>query len=531
VEDHPRLHRTQYRIARDMWTLLRPRIANLERHGIFNEHIRQLQEEGTAALLAAEAAWSAAAYDRFAEASARAWALATRVYDDVEKTQKDVLYGVLFYIALFVPFAFCLERLLFAYANIYKRLIALSAILLVLVTVIYQVHPAFQLAYSPMVVILAFLIMGLSLVVTLIIFFRFEQEMASLQTRARMVQVGEISRWRAFVAAFLLGVSNLRRRRVRTALTCVTLVLLTFTIMSFTSAKSMRRHARILYSPEATYQGFLLKNVNWTTLPSESFAVIAGAFAGRGLAVPRAWLEEDDLTRTTVIPLRANGRSVEAQGLMGLSHAEPQVSGLDAVLVGGRWFSEHERRVVLIPERMAVGLGIDPQRPQGHAISLWGMGFAVAGVFSGKQLQDRLDLDGEPLTPVTFPRELSAELPPYARRAHRHHPVPDPDGGRGESQGRRGAQRVPGEHASCSPGADRPLRAVAVQRRAGGDLSLPCQRHHELQRGAQYHYPLGDFGFHRAQHHDRSGLRAQAGDRRLHLRGAGTVPRLLSVHR
>ena len=24
---------------------------------------------------------------------------------------------------------------------------------------------------------------------------------------------------------------------------------------------------------------------------------------------------------------------------MGLSHAEPQVSGLDAILVGGRWFS------------------------------------------------------------------------------------------------------------------------------------------------------------------------------------------------
>jgi hypothetical protein len=38
------------------------------------------------------------------------------------------------------------------------------------------------------------------------------------------------------------------------------------------------------------------------------------------------------------------------------------------------------------------------------------MEFAVAGVFSGKQLQDRLDLDGEPLTPVTFPRELSTEM-------------------------------------------------------------------------------------------------------------------------
>jgi hypothetical protein len=410
AEDVPRLLHTEYQVARDMWMLLLPRIANLERRGIFNERIRRLENEGLAALKAAEAALADRVYDRFAEASARAWALAIRVYDDVEKTQRDVLYGVLFYIALFVPFAFCLERLLFAYANIYKRLVAFSLILIALIVLIYNVHPAFQLAYSPLVVILAFFIMGLSLVVTLIIFLRFEQEMAGLQTRARLVQVGEISRWRAFVAAFLLGVSNLRRRRVRTGLTCVTLVLLTFTIMSFTSAKSMRRHARILYSPQAAYQGFMLKNVNWTTLPSEAFGAIAGAFRGRGLAAPRAWLEEDDMTRPTVIPLRANGRSVDAQGLMGLSHAEPLISGLDAILISGRWFTAEERKTALISERMALGLGIDPQRPQGQVILLWGMEFAVSGVFSGKRLQERLDLDGEPLTPITFPREMSAEM-------------------------------------------------------------------------------------------------------------------------
>jgi hypothetical protein len=410
VEDFPQLHRTAYRVARDMWALLTPRIANLEQRGIFNERIRRLEEEGLAALKTAEAALAAQTYDRFSEASARSWALATRVYDDVEKTQKDVLYGVLFYIALFVPFSFCLERLLFSYANIYRRIIAFSGILIALIALIYNVHPAFQLAYSPMVVILAFFIMGLSLIVTLIIFFRFEQEMAGLQTRARLVQVGEISRWKAFVAAFLLGVSNLRRRRVRTALTCITLVLLTFTIMSFTSAKSMRRHARVFYGPEATYQGFLLKNVNWTTLPAEAFGAIAGDFSGRGLAVPRAWREEDDVTRTSVVPLRANGRSAEGQGLMGLSHAEPQVSGLDAILVGGRWFDAHERQVVLMSDRMAVGLGIDPRHPQEQVVSMWGMEVAVVGVFSGKQLQERLDLDGEPLTPVTFPREVSAEV-------------------------------------------------------------------------------------------------------------------------
>lgn len=409
-EKWPILHYTQYRVARDMWTLLAPRIANLEKRGIFNEQIRRLQQEGLSELKTAEVSLSSRRYDKFFEASAWSWALASRVYDDVERTQKDVLYGVLFYIALFVPFAFCLERLLFCYSNIYKRIIAFCVILMLLIAIIYNVHPAFRLAYSPMVVILAFFIMGLSLIVTLIIFFRFEGEMARLQSRAQALQTDQIGRWKAFVAAFLLGVSNLRRRRLRTALTCTTLVILTFTIMSFTSAKSVRHHARILYDSKSPYQGFLLKNVNWRDLPPEALEVIANTFAGEGTTVPRVWLEDEDRTRRPRIPVSHAGRRFEAQGLVGLSYEESRVSGLDKILVGGRWLKKGERQVVILPRRMAQNLGINPQHPDGTLVTLWGMPFRVVGVFSAEKLMQLSDLDGEPLTPVTFPRELSTAM-------------------------------------------------------------------------------------------------------------------------
>jgi hypothetical protein len=410
VDNWPILHNTEFRVAQDMWTLLTPRIDNLEKRGIFNERIRTLQQEGEKALNVAAAALGDKQYGKYYEATARSWALASRVYDDVETTQKDVLYGVLFYIALFVPFAFCLERLLFSYSDIYKRIIAFCSILVLLIAIIYNVHPAFRLAYSPMVVILAFFIMGLSFIVTLIIFFRFEEEMARLQTRAQFAQSGEIGRWKAFVAAFLLGVSNLRRRRLRTALTCATLVILTFTIMSFTSAKSMRRHARVLYDSKAPYQGFLLKNANWRSLPPEAFSRIANSFGGRAVAAPRVWLEDEDRTRATRIPVYFKGRLFEAQGMVGLSADEPQVSGLDGILLAGRWLRANEPQSVLLPQRMAEQLDIDLSRPQGQTVSLWGMPFKVVGIFSGKKLQQRIDLDGEPLTPAIFPREMSSEL-------------------------------------------------------------------------------------------------------------------------
>jgi hypothetical protein len=410
VENWPVIHRTEFKVARDMWMLLTPRIDNLEKRGIFNERIRSLQQEGAKALKTAEAALDEKQYGQFYEATARSWALASRVYNDVEKTQKDVLYGVLFYIALFVPFAFCMERLLFSYANIYKRIIAFISILFLLIVIIYNVHPAFRLAYSPMVVILAFFIMGLSAIVTLIIFFRFEEEMASFQSRAQPVQSGEIGRMKAFVAAFLLGVSNLRRRRLRTALTCATLIILTFTIMSFTSAKSMRRHARILFANKTPYQGFLLKNVNWRSLPPEAYGRIANSFGDNAMAVPRVWLEDQDRTRSTRIPVYFNGKLFEAQGLVGLSAEEPKVSGLDGILEAGRWLHSNEPQSVLIPQRMADQLGIDFSQSLNPMVTLWGMPFKVVGIFSGKKLQQRIDLDGEPLTPVIFPREMSSEL-------------------------------------------------------------------------------------------------------------------------
>jgi hypothetical protein len=410
LDQWPLIAPTEYRVARDMWALLAPRISNLERHGIHDDRIADLHRTGLAALSEAETALSDLAYDRFFEAARRSWALASRVYEHVERTQKDVLLGVLFYIALFVPFAFCAERLFCSYRNIYKRIAAFSLILLLLIAVIYNVHPAFQLAYSPMVVILAFFIIGLSLMVSLIIFLRFEEEMMLLQRQSEQKRAEEISMWKAFAAAFFLGVSNLRRRRLRTALTCVTLVILTFTIMSFTSVNSLRRHTRLRYSFAPAYEGLLLKNINWQDLPPETLGVVANKFASGGRIAPRVWLEADDRTRVRRVALSAGGKRFEAQGLVGLSADEPQVTGLDEMLMAGRWFRPGEREAVLLPRNLAEALGIDLSDPATAQVQLWGVPHSVVGIFQPETLGRRVDLDGEPLTPVTFPSETAQTL-------------------------------------------------------------------------------------------------------------------------
>jgi hypothetical protein len=410
VENWPIIPATEYRVARDMWSLLQPRITALESHGINNQRIRSLQQEGVEALQQAENALGERRYDRFVEEAKKSWALAIRVYDDVEKTQKDVLFGVLFYVALFVPFAYCVERLLFSFVDIHRRIIAFLVILGLVIAVIYNVHPAFQLTYSPVVVILAFFILGLSVMVALIIMNRFEKEMVELQQRARHIKASEISKTKAFVAAFVLGVSNLRRRPIRTVLTCVTLIILTFTIMSFTTVKTLRLRGRLQLQEQAQYEGLLLKVLNWESLPPEAFTTVANKFQGQGEVVPRSWLENEDRTQPMVVSLRREGREVLAKGVVGLSNREPQVSGLGTLLSSGRWFEPDERQVVLLSERLAKSLGISLEQPERAKVTLWGMTFKVVGLFRGDGLQSFFDLDGEPLTPVIFPSEAAKEI-------------------------------------------------------------------------------------------------------------------------
>lgn len=408
VDKYPAIHNTTYQAAKDIWTLLSPRISNLEKHGIYDDKISSLEERGLTALQKAEHAIAVKDYATFSKTASEAMALANRVYMQVEKTQKDVLFGVLFYIALFVPFAFCMERFLFNYANIYKRIVAFMAILLTLITIIRQVHPAFQLAYSPTVVILAFFILGLSLMVSLIIFFRFEEEMILLQRRASHKRPSEISHWKAFTAAFFLGVSNLRRRRIRTMLTCLTLIILTFTIMSFTTVKSGERQSRLFFQEKAPYQGLLLKQVDWHSMPVEAVDSLVDGFDNTEGIAPRIWLEARDATKAVHVPLRNKANKATLQGLIGLSPSEADVTGLHTLLSSGRWFSKDDRLAIILDDDMARALKVKTDGSE--MITVWGYNFTVIGSFEGQTLDKALDLDGEPLTPVTFPQESGTEI-------------------------------------------------------------------------------------------------------------------------
>jgi len=413
IGEWPILPVTELLGARDMWDLLTPRIKNLEDHGIVNERIRELEHRGRALYQKALAAEADRRYDAMVSTARGSWGLALRVYNDVEKTQRDVLLGVLFYIALFIPFAYCVERVVFNYVDIHKRIAAFLGVLLAVIAVVYKVHPAFRLTYSPLVVILAFFILGLSVMVAAIIFLRFEREMTALQRRASHVKSTEIGGMRAFAAAFVIGVGNLRRRKIRTILTCLTLIILTFTIMSFTAVKSTREEGAIRLRETAPYQGVLLKNVGWRSLPAETLAVLRDAYGPQHVLAPLAWLELPDKTRAPTAEIRAGQRTETLQGILGLAPAETAIGRTRAFLAAGRWFVPGDHEAVILPQPMAERLGVGP----GDRVTLIGRPLTVVGIYRKNALDDRTDLDGESLTPVVFPSEAVVEMTEVEKEA------------------------------------------------------------------------------------------------------------------
>ena len=132
------------------------------------------------------------------------------------------------------------------FPDIKRRILGTTGSFLVIFVILRFVHPAFDLVNTSMVILLAFVILALAVVVISVITRRFNELLKVLKEEMGGVPSADVGRLSAAGSAVALGVANMRRRRARTLLTCLTLVLLTFTVLSFTAVKSFLRSNGLL---------------------------------------------------------------------------------------------------------------------------------------------------------------------------------------------------------------------------------------------------------------------------------------------
>jgi len=408
-----KLNRTGMLILRDMWNLNEARLRTMRAHAIENQRLTRLHESGKAYWEEAEKAEQAYDWETYVSNIRAGLGVTTSAYPEVMATLNDVIKGIVFFLALVIPSAFFGERLIFAAADVRKQLLGFFLLLFLIWMVIAQVHPAFSIAH-PLVVLLAFAIMAMAALVLSMIMSRFNRFMKEYQSKEAHVHETDISRASASYAAFMLGISNMRRRKMRTGLTLLTLVLLTFTVLSFTSFNAQVRFLAFSMDHEGAYEGVLIRDRNWSEINEPTLEYARSHFEKQGLIVPRNWYMAFDDEQKKYIEVERNGEVVRATGMLGLASAEEKVTGVNKALVAGTFFGPNEVNVCLISEEMAQSLGIDPTALGEASVQIFGRELIVRGIFSSEEFEAVRDLDDEPLTPADFQMSSAQALGPDA---------------------------------------------------------------------------------------------------------------------
>lgn len=402
---------TSYRIARDMAILNQHRLAILKRTGIRKENVVRLHSAAETELKSAERALANKQYDEFYRRSRRAWALEKRVYPDIRGTADDAVRGVIFYFAILLPFVVFLERLLVNFPDIRAKLTAIGIIFVLSYGVLSLVHPAFRLSKTPVIILIGFFMCAVGLFIIGLLLVKFQAVTEDLRQRIATIHRADVARASAAMAAFILGISNMRKRKVRTLLTCITLILLTFTILSFTSFESLPASlVRYRSKYESSYNGVLIRRLSWDPVQESAFYDIRNFFNTQGFkAALRSWFVSADKAKELEIGIkRADTKDtahVSAVAMLGLSPEERYVSRLQDYVTGKQWFQRSEPGypfVCILPSRMAEMLQIDRADVGKAAVDVMGKRLRVIGIIDSDELGKWRDLDREPITPVDF---------------------------------------------------------------------------------------------------------------------------------
>jgi hypothetical protein len=129
-----------------------------------------------------------------------------------------------------------MERLLIASTSVYKQITGTALVFCIMTSALWSFHPAFRLSSSPLIIILAFAIILMSSIVIVLIYTKFDTELKRLRSGRGIAEATSFARASVLASAVLLGIANMRKRRFRTALTSITIVLITFAVLCFTSA-------------------------------------------------------------------------------------------------------------------------------------------------------------------------------------------------------------------------------------------------------------------------------------------------------
>ena len=395
--------------APDFVHLNETRLNRLRQRNIILNALESLHARATRSL---DQARAAAASLRHADAeilSGMATALERRVYHPVIATTNDLVVAVTFLLVLAIPFSLGIQSLLLATYNVYRKIAAFALVFAATFLILYFVHPAFAFAATPMIIILAFVVMVMSGGVIWIIGNKFVYEvnkMQGLATAAHALRRGAVGN---LGAALSLAISTMRRRPARTVLTTATVLLLTFTILSFVSVQTEDGVNRRPVGVADPCTRLLVHRKVWRSMDRNVLSETQRLVGPRGDVRGRFWLtEEIDLDMSTkgysanlrmAIPVMTpGGAQAQANALLSLDARELELLPALRDCLSGRVEDFAAGKGIYLSPSIAAQLLVRA----GDTVRLRGYPFAVLGTFDPAKISAVRDIDGARVLPVNF---------------------------------------------------------------------------------------------------------------------------------
>lgn len=399
-----RPHNSAVRSAADLWRLNESRLRLLRSKGIVERSLEDLHGRSEKLLSDVK---NTPSLPRREALSTSAFMMERTVYGLLRRSLDDLVRAVLVLLALAVPFAFALERLLIGSPVIFRQLAWFCGFFLLTFLVLFFSHPAFGISAVPVVIFLGFGIVVLSAFVIVILMRKFEFEIKKLQGMTTTVHAADVSRFGTVVAAMNMGISTMRRRPLRTALTAVTIVLLTFTILCFASFGARLGIIKVFLGQPPAYAGVFVHKVDWQAITPDFLDILQTRWS-KATVCPRYWIAPKPGAERGLPVTRADGtRPVVLEGVLGIERTELDFRTDIARALGkpGKAFDTG----IWMTASVADLLGVN----EGDSVLFAGKQLRVGKPLRPERLLRIRDLDNSELLPVDFVEmQSSAEQQP-----------------------------------------------------------------------------------------------------------------------
>ena len=381
-------------MLRDMNTLNKGRMGRMR--GVANRLVTDLLERGQAGVTKADRSKAENRHIPYIQSVAEGLGAQVKAYTQVRGMNADMLKAIMVYMALMLPFCYFLQKLLFNFVRLEHELLGFISLFLGTYVVFRLIHPAFAIAMNPEAIFIAFVLGATGCFITWVLHNRFRTEMQIL-FRSGSGPGEEVGYSAVGQTAMLIGVNNMKRRRIRTALTTATIVLVVFTMLAFSSVSKNMKPTLINQAPKSPYTGLFYHWPLGQPMDEDTADVFRTLFADRAdVVVRRIMLAPANAETGGVDPWRVergdSDHTADVAAAIGLTMLDRDFLGPMPILEG-RYFSAADANEVMLPASAAAALQIKPADMESVQVRFRGRDLTVVGMVDDGRLRLMRDLD------------------------------------------------------------------------------------------------------------------------------------------